>query len=182
MQGRCTKTHQRENFRVEIVELLLRLNTLRKSIAKIAGLPGDALRRYAPFVVKSILEKMVDQNPHKRVHILAAGNYEEETVYRLTVEESHLYYANGVLVTNTDQEDHTYDEAALICMARPMSLDPNDAISAGITSDNEQTAGRLTDAGKAAWEELNKMREELEEDKANEEDAIMDLLDSFGGA
>ena len=54
------------------------------------------------------------------VHIVAVGRYEERTpVYNLTVEGSHLFYAAGVLSSNTDGEDHAADETRYACAARP---------------------------------------------------------------
>ena len=32
-------------------------------------------------------------------------------VYNLTVEQAHLFYANGALVSNTHAEDHIGDES-----------------------------------------------------------------------
>jgi hypothetical protein len=121
-QKKWWKIQKKENFRVEIVELLLRLNILQNNFATTVKKAGERLRRYVPSAVMNILDAMVADINRKRVHIVAVGNYEEATVYKLTVEETHLYYANGILVTNTDGEDHCYDEAALLCMARPMQM------------------------------------------------------------
>lgn len=40
-------------------------------------------------------------------------------VYNLTVAQAHLFYANGVLVTNTDADDHCYDAVRYMLSSRP---------------------------------------------------------------
>lgn len=40
-------------------------------------------------------------------------------VYNLTVADAHLFYANGVLSSNTEGEDHASDECRYACMSRP---------------------------------------------------------------
>ena len=50
------------------------------------------------------------------------GNCGAEAVYNITVEQAGLFYADGVLASNTDQEDHIYDEACHPCMANPIAL------------------------------------------------------------
>lgn len=53
-------------------------------------------------------------------HIIAVGRCAERTlVYNLTVDGAHLFYANGVLSSNTDGEDHCGDETRYACAARP---------------------------------------------------------------
>ncbi len=48
--------------------------------------------------------------PEKRKLVVTSvdGNYGEAMVYNLTVEQSGMYYANEVLVSNTDGEDHCF--------------------------------------------------------------------------
>ena len=56
------------------------------------------------------------------VHITAVGHIDaKKAVYNITVEEAHLYYANGVLVGNSKQEDHEYDCTKVAFMSRPIS-------------------------------------------------------------
>lgn len=47
-----------------------------------------------------------------------AGN-EKKLVYNLEVEQSRLYYAEGVLASNTTQEDHCADECRYVAASRP---------------------------------------------------------------
>lgn len=44
---------------------------------------------------------------------------ELKKVYSLEIEQSRLYYANGVLVSNTTGEDHAADELRYVCTSRP---------------------------------------------------------------
>jgi hypothetical protein len=71
--------------------------------------------------VKNSTQKNTTLDRFKPVVINAVGNSgSKKRVYNITVEQAHLFYANGALTSNTDQEDHVYDEAALLGMARPL--------------------------------------------------------------
>jgi hypothetical protein len=41
----------------------------------------------------------------------------------LTVDEAHLFYANGVVSSNTNGEDHAPDALRYGCMSRPVIRD-----------------------------------------------------------
>ena len=43
----------------------------------------------------------------------------QQPVYDLTVADAHLFYANGILSSNTTAEDHAADDARYACMSRP---------------------------------------------------------------
>lgn len=118
MQERCSKIHQKENSRAEIVELLLKLNILQSFIVKVVSILKDYIKPFVLFVEKYFLKKEMVAGLLKPVRIVAVGNYEKEKVYKLTIEDAHLYYANGVLVTNTDSEDHAYDSIRYGMMSR----------------------------------------------------------------
>lgn len=68
--------------------------------------PNENLRA---LIVRCLLRQAT--GPQKLVVTSVVGCCEKKPVYNLTVEQAHLYYANGVLVTNTDAEDHIADEA-----------------------------------------------------------------------
>lgn len=110
--GRCESEPQNESKRAQIVALLLRLTTPHKYYVKTADVISKCgerisnLLKFAPSVAKSLRRLTQRLKP---VRINAVGNYGAETVYNLTVEEAHLYYANNILVTNTRMEDHAYD-------------------------------------------------------------------------
>lgn len=100
----------RGNYRALIVK-----NLLAQPQAPKSTVPKNAPQRSgtkttpnnAQSVVKTLSTKTSIQD--KPVHIVAVGNLEEKIVYPLRVEQAGLYYANGVLVTNTRAEDHLYD-------------------------------------------------------------------------
>ena len=48
-------------------------------------------------------------------------------MYKLTVDEAHLFYAKGILSSNTDQEDHCYDDVRMACMSRPWTQETEKA-------------------------------------------------------
>ncbi len=106
---RCSRILQKENFRAEIVSLLLQLNTLQSFIAISAESLKDFIKPFVPSVIRSFYRRRMVQELPKPVHITAVGPLEEKRVYKLTVEKAHLYYANGILTTNTEGEDHLYD-------------------------------------------------------------------------
>lgn len=113
MHKKCWNTLPKENLRASIVEKLLKHDIRRKSIVeklvrKKIGL--IFLLKFVRFVKINFPIVNILIKKFKPVHIVAVGCCEEkETVYNLTVEEAHLYYANGVVVTNTDGEDHPAD-------------------------------------------------------------------------
>jgi hypothetical protein len=114
---KCKKTLQSESKYANIVEQLLQHNIHSRSFVKnIRNLRG--IRKQLVLLMAFIFgkRKMVCELL-KPVHIVAVGNYEDAIVYRLTVEEAHLYYANGILVSNTQGEDHSYDALSYMLKA-----------------------------------------------------------------
>ncbi len=119
MQPRCGSERLNGNARANIVGMLLALDTLCKSFV---------LRR-ALLLCRTLLARFAGRRfgpnhiqPRKLgpVHIVAVGRSDVATqVYNLTVADAHLFYANGVLSSNTDGEDHAGDEARYACMSRP---------------------------------------------------------------
>jgi hypothetical protein len=124
MPAKCVNVHLKGGLRAQIVESLLQRNTRPKNIAQSNArrnvLSPDLKPSVLSAIKKSILG-LVKLNRLKPVHILAVGSLEEEprAVYNLTVHEAHLYYANGVLVTNTEGDDHSADALRYGCMSRP---------------------------------------------------------------
>ncbi len=106
---KCWKELLGGNLRVEIVESLLRQNTQQLFYAKSAKTSKGFIKRFVKSVVLSLCKRKTVVEQHKLVRILAVGKCERKEVYRLRVEEAHLYYANGILSTNTDGEDHSGD-------------------------------------------------------------------------
>jgi hypothetical protein len=108
-QEKCLQIRHCEGYRAEIVEILLKLNILQSFVVNTVDGVRDFIRLCVSFVERVFYSKKTVSAPLEHVHIVAVGNYGKELVYRLTIEDSHLYYANGFLVTNTDGEDHLAD-------------------------------------------------------------------------
>ena len=107
MHIKCMKEPLIKNYRALIVERLLKRKSQHKNIV-MSILEKMGLGKTALFVGKSSGKKIIKKQ-EKLVHISAVGNLENKEVYRLRVEQAHLYYANGILVANTGMEDHPYD-------------------------------------------------------------------------
>jgi hypothetical protein len=89
-------------------------------------------------------EKRTARDRFGPVHITVVGRSAERTpVYNLTVDEAHLFYANGVLSSNTDGEDHAADSCRYAMMSRPYVRDmerqkPRDSWDAAFNRDAEE--------------------------------------------
>ena len=115
-----------ENLRALIVANFLKQDILQKNIAaenvKQTGTGVEELKRYALFADNHLQRNDTPPKRSELAVINVVGNSENKPVYYLTVEQAHLFYANNILTANTDTEDHCYDEAALLCMARPLAM------------------------------------------------------------
>lgn len=121
MLERWSRELRRGELRAAIVSVYLLLDTLRSGIARLAApRQWPVIGRLAKFVVRSFGSSSTPRNKSAPVHIVAVGRYAERTpVYNLTVEGAHLFYADGVLSSNTDSEDHAVDSVRYACAARP---------------------------------------------------------------
>ena len=114
MPTKCWKISRNENFRAEIVAELLRQNIPRKYIAphvRPKRMQKDTARNRAKFAEQN--SSLEDMQPGKSelAVIRVDGRCEEKATYNLTVKDAALFYANGILSSNTDAEDHIGDEA-----------------------------------------------------------------------
>lgn len=108
--GICTKNLKNEEELKNINNKLLKILLNAERILK-----KENLR--ASIVVILLLQSAVNnfwlsqkrKEKQKLVVMEVVGNCEESTVYNLTTEQAHLYYANNCLVSNTDGEDHCAD-------------------------------------------------------------------------
>ena len=66
---------------------------------------------------------------------------------------------------DTQQEDHIYDEACHICMARPLSLIPSEVQKAEEIKRIAATRAKLNKSSQAAWNELDEIRKEQDENE-----------------
>jgi hypothetical protein len=118
--ARCSRTPPSGSLRALIVESLLQPSTHARSHArKDAGTSSYLAPRSALFVVLSFLAKLIQPKRSRPVVTRVGGHSESELVFNLTVEQAHLFYANGILVTNTDAEDHCGDECRYRCLMQP---------------------------------------------------------------
>jgi hypothetical protein len=116
---RCSLTRLNGNARASIVGLLLSLDTLRNGfVPKCAKSLFRMLS--ARFAGSRSGAKPIVRDRSGPAHIVAVGSCDERTlVYNLTVEDAHLFYANGVLSSNTEGEDHAGDSVRYAAMSRP---------------------------------------------------------------
>lgn len=121
--ARCWKEHPSGGVRAAFVENSLQLDNLEGFIVQISALKSLAvskLKKYVPFVMQNFGQRSTKPKKLKPVHISAVGYSEESThVYNLTIDHIHLFYANGVVSSNTESEDHAADTARYACMSRP---------------------------------------------------------------
>ena len=117
----AARMHRSENLRASIVENLLKL-----SIQEKIPVPQSAMLRAVGSISRVLFAGLmldssrIEREKSKPVRIVAVGSCAEKTlVYNLTVDEAHLFYANGILSSNTDNEDHCYDDVRYACMSRP---------------------------------------------------------------
>ena len=110
---RCERIHPSGNWRALIVASLLKQDTLARNAA-LKNVPKNAGRwpTHKPVSsaeTSSTRHPMLAENQGELVVTNVVGNCGEAMVYNLTVEGAHLYYANGVLSSNTDAPDHGWD-------------------------------------------------------------------------
>ena len=112
MQKRCGKTRLIPNFRAQIVKALLLPSITGPNIA-VPALKSGAIRAakasLALFAARSFITKHILPNRSKAVVLSVDGCCEKQPVYNITVDTAGLYFANGVLSSNTDAEDHDWD-------------------------------------------------------------------------
>lgn len=112
MLERCLQIHPTENLRALVVAALLEQdsqtqNAVPRNARSEPGLKDS--KKTAPFAASHSSTSDTLTRKSAPVVISVVGNCGVRPVYNLTVEQAHLYYANGVLVTNTHSEDHIGD-------------------------------------------------------------------------
>lgn len=108
---KCVIEPLQGNYRALIVEKVLQRNTKHRDTATSTRNPLGFLSVVVQYVAKLCRLNYPEIKQQSPVHITAVGHSEIGEVYRLRVGQAHLYYANGVLVTNTDGPDHHCDSA-----------------------------------------------------------------------
>jgi intein/homing endonuclease len=110
---KCSKTPPYENLRAVIAESLLKQNIKHKNFAQQSvwkKCVSNIGRNLAQFAEKFFLTSLIPTKKSKPVVISVDGLYVEREVFNLVVEQAHVFFANGILVSNTEAEDHCYDE------------------------------------------------------------------------
>ena len=112
---------RRKNLRAVIVEgLSPQIIREKYSVRLNAKTQRTGLIKIALSAASHLSQSIIPQRKSAPVLIVAAGRcVEKKNVYNLTVDEAHLFYANGILSSNTDQEDHCADEVTYACVSRP---------------------------------------------------------------
>jgi len=121
MLARCVNALPDENLRALIVESLLRQDTPANVTARVNA-PSTGAPSKTGESVKCAGSGSRGRRPRSDPRGLAvtavAGCSEKRPVYNLTVRQAHLFYANGVLVTNTKGEDHAVQGFAYFLVLR----------------------------------------------------------------
>jgi hypothetical protein len=140
MPTKCSRERLNGNARALIVACLLRRDTLSKSFARIAVkswaiIPFGIRARCAVLSVK-LSGRRIDRC--KPARIVAVGHCaDRKRVYNITVQDARLFYANGILSSNTTGDDHGVDALRYLLMSRPSptqlraKMDPPPKGSAG---------------------------------------------------
>jgi hypothetical protein len=118
---RRTPTLQRERNRALIVEQVssvARWTTTAQRTAATGTVDPPATSDPAPSVAPSSGARPEARTSLRLAPTSVDGSYGVETVYALTVDGCALYYANGILVTNTRTEDHAADALRYLVMSR----------------------------------------------------------------
>lgn len=111
MLVRCTSERRDVNRRADIVALLLKRDTLvRSSALALVIKPLMMCRKLVRSAARVFGLGQTTSSPSKPARLIAVGySGDRKPVFNLTVAEAHLFYANGVLSSNTDGPDDEYD-------------------------------------------------------------------------
>ncbi|UCE51990.1 MAG: hypothetical protein JSV31_22425, partial [Desulfobacterales bacterium] len=127
--------------------------------------PGDPKRELK---IRQFRERLRIPKDENELPMLVV--YEDCKQFRRTIPSLSMDEDNPEDI-DSEQEDHQYDEAALICMHRPLVI--TDAQIAAMVEQKEAARKRkeLTRSHQDAWSELDKIRDKLAEmEEADEAD------------
>jgi hypothetical protein len=123
MLRKCGNECRDIDLRAEIVASLLKLDILERCIVQLHAQMlrvASNLKKIARYVGLNFGLAKATRKKFAPVHIVAVGRCDAATkVYNLTVADAHLFYANGVLSSNTNSEDHCADDTRYACISRP---------------------------------------------------------------
>ena len=86
---------------------------------------------------------------------------------------------NDIEDVDTDGEDHCYDEAALMVMARPIAMNKEEERRQAEEARQMAARDKLDSTSKSAWEEMDRIKQELEEKAEAESEAISEIFEGF---
>ncbi len=110
---RCVTELPKKNLRALIVNVLLQQNTMGENIVLSVQKSENQKvinQKHVLFAVVNSFIKNIQQKKSKHAVQNVVGSLGRKKVYNLTIEQAGLFYANGVLSSNTDSEDHIADE------------------------------------------------------------------------
>ena len=96
-----------------------------------------------------------------------------EIIPSLCLDEDNIEDLDG------DQEDHVYDEGALMCLARPMGVSDSEVAETIAKQEKEAVMNKLDNVSRAAWEEVSKIQEDAEEDFKRENEYLEAFMDLY---
>lgn len=131
----------KENLRVLIVLNILLQNILDKNFVLLTAKKNKReMKNNVLSVMNGSIAKHIKQKKLRPVVMYVVGNSEKEAVYNLTVEQAHLFFANGITSSNSDTEDHCFDNETEILTDSGWKLfkdlDKTEKV-ATLTSDNK---------------------------------------------
>lgn len=111
---------RRHGLRVPIVERILRQHIQQpKRVARHAQQSLSLESSHAKSAASSFAARLTARKKCGPVVMRVDGHSGVEEVFCMTVEQAHLFFANGILATNTDAEDHVGDETRYECTMPP---------------------------------------------------------------
>ena len=122
-----------------------------------------------------LVQNLVRCDPYgKSVRVVAVKNNGPCSVYCLDTK-----YTHGFAIENSVIVHNCYDEAALMCMARPLALDKEEEKRRAAAERQKADRAKLDSTSQAAWESLDQIREEQEQQADAEKDAFSELFEGF---
>jgi len=122
--------------------------------------PGDASRLLKIRQFHERLRIKVDPDGHERMPMMVVFDTCVDFIRTIPLLQADPNRPEDV---DTKLEDHCYDEAALVCMARPISLDPRQVAEDIRIEAERQRRLDLDESSQAAWSEVDAIRAKLDQ-------------------
>jgi len=123
----------------------------------------------------ALVQKLVLQSSHgKSVKVVEVRSAGDRDVYCLDAAITHAFaVAGGIVVHNC------YDEAALMLMARPLALNKEEEKERAEKEKMRVARNKLDSTSKQAWDNLDELRQQYEDQSEAERDAFSDMFEGF---